>query len=155
MVEELLGTVGQHPFPHGSEVRLVITGRGQSPSPTGSRNLLECHAVARGPVSASPSPTTQATEAGGNVTITTGLVDTSSTPTLLGRRQIDVGHMITHRFAFDDFMAEYDLFAEPASTGARSRSSCRNRTASARGRGVARQPPGNVQDPYRRSNPGR
>src|ERR1039458_7033240 len=32
-----------------------------APSVAGSRNLLECHAVARGPVSASPSPTTQAT----------------------------------------------------------------------------------------------
>jgi hypothetical protein len=32
-----------------------------APSPAGSRNLLECQAVASGPVSASPSPTTQAT----------------------------------------------------------------------------------------------
>ena len=31
-----------------------------APSVLGLRNLLECQAVARGPVSASPSPTTQA-----------------------------------------------------------------------------------------------
>ena len=31
-----------------------------APSVTGLRNLLECQAVASGPVSASPSPTTQA-----------------------------------------------------------------------------------------------
>ena len=31
-----------------------------APSVMGFRNLLECHAAARGPVSASPSPTTQA-----------------------------------------------------------------------------------------------
>jgi alcohol dehydrogenase len=56
-----------------------------------------------------------------NVTITTGLVDTSSIPTLLGMLgagQIDVSHMITHRFSFDDFMAAYDVFADPAGTGA-------------------------------------
>jgi alcohol dehydrogenase len=56
-----------------------------------------------------------------NLTITTGLVDTSSTPTLLGMLgagQIDVSHMITHRFSFDDFLAAYDVFAEPARTGA-------------------------------------
>jgi len=56
-----------------------------------------------------------------NVTITTGLVDTYSTPnllTMLGAGQLDVGHMITHRFALDDFMAAYDVFAKPAETGA-------------------------------------
>jgi alcohol dehydrogenase len=56
-----------------------------------------------------------------DVTITTGLVDTSSTPTLLrmlGAGQIDVGHMITHRFAFDDFMEAYDVFEDPSRTGA-------------------------------------
>ena len=31
-----------------------------APSVTGLRNLLLCHAAANGPVSASPSPTTQA-----------------------------------------------------------------------------------------------
>ncbi|MEJ3748931.1 zinc-dependent alcohol dehydrogenase family protein [Actinomycetes bacterium KLBMP 9797] len=56
-----------------------------------------------------------------NVTITTGLVDTFSTPDLLrmlGAGQLDVGHMITHRFALDDFMAAYEVFAKPAETGA-------------------------------------
>src|SRR5205814_6659145 len=36
-----------------------------APSVSGLRNLLECHAVASGPVSASPSPTTQATTRSG------------------------------------------------------------------------------------------
>lgn len=56
-----------------------------------------------------------------NVTITTGLVDTSSTPTLLGMLgagQLDVSHMITHRFGFDDFLSAYDVFADPTATGA-------------------------------------
>jgi alcohol dehydrogenase len=56
-----------------------------------------------------------------NVTITTGLVDAYSTPTLLqmlGAGQLDVSKMITHRFGLDDFMAAYDVFAEPARTGA-------------------------------------
>ncbi|MDG4786690.1 zinc-dependent alcohol dehydrogenase family protein [Micromonospora sp. WMMD1102] len=58
---------------------------------------------------------------GRNVTITTGLVDTYSTPdllTMLGAGQLDVGHMITHRFPLDDFMAAYDVFGRPAETGA-------------------------------------
>jgi alcohol dehydrogenase len=56
-----------------------------------------------------------------NVTITTGLVDTYSTPTLLrmlGAGQLDVSKMVTHRFTFDEFMTAYDVFADPASTGA-------------------------------------
>lgn len=56
-----------------------------------------------------------------NVTITTGLVDTYSTPNLLkmlSAGQLDVGHMITHRFGLDEFMAAYDVFAKPAETGA-------------------------------------
>jgi alcohol dehydrogenase len=56
-----------------------------------------------------------------NVTITTGLVDTYSTPsllTMLGSGQLDVGLMITHRFGLDDFMNAYDVFAKPAETGA-------------------------------------
>ena len=36
-----------------------------TPSVTGSRNLFECQAVASGPVSASPSPTTAATSSSG------------------------------------------------------------------------------------------
>jgi len=56
-----------------------------------------------------------------NITITTGLVDTYSTPTLLrmlGAGQLDVGHMVTHRFPFDDFIEAYDVFSSPATTGA-------------------------------------
>jgi alcohol dehydrogenase len=56
-----------------------------------------------------------------NITITTGLVDTYSTPTLLkmlGAGQLDVGDMITHRFGFDDFVDAYRTFADAAHTGA-------------------------------------
>jgi alcohol dehydrogenase len=56
-----------------------------------------------------------------DVTITTGLVDTYSTPTLLsmlGAGQLDVSKMVTHRFSFDEFMTAYDVFADPAGTGA-------------------------------------
>lgn len=56
-----------------------------------------------------------------NITITTGLVDTFSTPRLLDMLvagQLDLGHMVTHRFDLDEFMQAYDVFADPASTGA-------------------------------------
>jgi alcohol dehydrogenase len=56
-----------------------------------------------------------------NVTITTGLVDTYSTPTLLRlltSKQIDAQRFITHRFGFDEFMRAYDVFAGAAETGA-------------------------------------
>ncbi len=56
-----------------------------------------------------------------NLTITTGLVDTYSTPTLLAMLaagQLDVGHMVTHRFGMDDFLAAYDVFSRPGQTGA-------------------------------------
>ncbi|HEX6499428.1 MAG TPA: zinc-dependent alcohol dehydrogenase family protein [Micromonosporaceae bacterium] len=56
-----------------------------------------------------------------DVTITTGLVDTYSTPTLLrmlAAGHLDVGHMITHRFRLDDMMQAYDMFGDPARTGA-------------------------------------
>jgi alcohol dehydrogenase len=56
-----------------------------------------------------------------NVTITTGLVDTYSTPTLLKLirgGQLDPGPFVTHHFALDDFEAAYDVFARPADTGA-------------------------------------
>jgi alcohol dehydrogenase len=56
-----------------------------------------------------------------NVTITTGLVDTYSTPTLLkmlAAGQLDVGQMVTHRFGLDEFMEAYDVFSRPARTGA-------------------------------------
>ncbi|GAA3336560.1 hypothetical protein GCM10020358_09370 [Amorphoplanes nipponensis] len=56
-----------------------------------------------------------------NVTITTGLVDTYSTPKLLGMLvagQLDTGHMVTHRFPLEEIMQAYDAFSRPAQTGA-------------------------------------
>ena len=56
-----------------------------------------------------------------NVTITTGLVDTYSTPTLLRlieNHQINPGLFATHQFELDDFMEAYDVFARAADTGA-------------------------------------
>jgi alcohol dehydrogenase len=55
-----------------------------------------------------------------DVTITTGLVDTYSTPTLLRLigHQLHVGRLVTHQFAMDDFLAAYDTFARAADTGA-------------------------------------
>jgi alcohol dehydrogenase len=56
-----------------------------------------------------------------NVTITTGLVDTSSTPTLLRLTQggqIEPQRFITHHFGFDQFEEAYDVFARAADTGA-------------------------------------
>jgi alcohol dehydrogenase len=56
-----------------------------------------------------------------DITITTGLVDTYSTPTLLrllAGRQIDAGRFVTHRFALGDFIEAYDVFGRAADTGA-------------------------------------
>jgi alcohol dehydrogenase len=55
-----------------------------------------------------------------DVTITTGLVDTYSTPTLLRLigRQLDVKRFVTHHFQMNDFVAAYDTFARAADTGA-------------------------------------
>jgi alcohol dehydrogenase len=56
-----------------------------------------------------------------NVTITTGLVDTYSTPTLLRlvtSKQLDSSRFITHRFGLEEFMTAYDVFARAADTGA-------------------------------------
>ena len=56
-----------------------------------------------------------------DVTITTGLVDTSSTPTLLklvAAHQVDVTPFVTHHFALGDFIAAYDVFGRAAETGA-------------------------------------
>jgi alcohol dehydrogenase len=56
-----------------------------------------------------------------NITITTGLVDTSSTPTLLrlvASGQIDAGRFVTHRFGLDEFNAAYDVFGRAAETSA-------------------------------------
>lgn len=56
-----------------------------------------------------------------NVTITTGLVDTYSTPTLLQlvtSHQVDAGKFVTHHFTMDAFLDAYDTFARAADTGA-------------------------------------
>ncbi|MEO5724468.1 MAG: zinc-dependent alcohol dehydrogenase family protein [Ilumatobacteraceae bacterium] len=55
------------------------------------------------------------------VTITTGLVDTYSTPTLLRLAtggQLDTSQFVTHQFAMDDMIEAYDTFARAADTGA-------------------------------------
>jgi alcohol dehydrogenase len=56
-----------------------------------------------------------------DVTITTGLVDTYSTPTLLRlieNHQINAGLFATHHFELDGFMEAYDVFGRAAETGA-------------------------------------
>ncbi len=56
-----------------------------------------------------------------NLTITTGLVDTYSTPTLLdmiAAGRLDPGRFVTHRFALHDMAAAYETFSDPQATGA-------------------------------------
>src|ERR1019366_2125286 len=56
-----------------------------------------------------------------NITITTGLVDAYSTPTLLrllASHHINAGRFITHRFALEEIDQAYDVFARAADTGA-------------------------------------
>jgi len=56
-----------------------------------------------------------------NVTITTGLVDTYTTPTLLrlvASRQIDSARFVTHRFGLDQVLDAYDAFSRAGETGA-------------------------------------
>jgi alcohol dehydrogenase len=56
-----------------------------------------------------------------DVTITTGLVDTASTPMLLSMLQagrLDVSRMVTHRFGFGEVPEAYDLFDDPVGSGA-------------------------------------
>ncbi|MEU4295711.1 alcohol dehydrogenase catalytic domain-containing protein, partial [Kribbella sp. NPDC026596] len=56
-----------------------------------------------------------------NVTITTGLVDTSSTPRLLAMLaagRLELPGLITHRFGLDEMQDAYDVFSRPADTGA-------------------------------------
>ena len=58
---------------------------------------------------------------GRDVTITTGLVDTYSTPTLLrlgASHQLDVSKFVTHHFEMSEMMEAYDTFAKAADTGA-------------------------------------
>ena len=52
-----------------------------------------------------------------NVTITTRLVDTVTTPLLLNLLQagrLDPKPLVTHRFAMADFMKAYDVFGDAA-----------------------------------------
>ena len=56
-----------------------------------------------------------------DVTITTGLVDTYSTPTLLRlvtSGQLDAKPFVTHHFSLDEFMEGYDTFRRASETGA-------------------------------------
>jgi alcohol dehydrogenase len=56
-----------------------------------------------------------------DVTITTGLVDTYSTPTLLrlvAAHQIEAGRFATHHFDLPDFIEAYDVYERAADTGA-------------------------------------
>lgn len=56
-----------------------------------------------------------------NVTIRTGLVDTSSTPrllTLLESGAVDAGRFVTHHFPMTEVLEAYDTFARAAETGA-------------------------------------
>ncbi|MET7597737.1 alcohol dehydrogenase catalytic domain-containing protein [Streptomyces sp. NPDC005496] len=56
-----------------------------------------------------------------NVTITTGLVDTSSTPTLLrmaAAGRLPTAQLVTHTFPLDRMEEAYDVFARAADTGA-------------------------------------
>ena len=56
-----------------------------------------------------------------DVTITTGLVDTSSTPRLLSMLasgRLAMPGLITHRFGLDEMQDAYDVFSRAAETGA-------------------------------------
>jgi alcohol dehydrogenase len=56
-----------------------------------------------------------------NITITTGLVDTYSTPTLLrlvAEGRLDPRPFATHRFALDEILDAYQVFADAAKTNA-------------------------------------
>ena len=56
-----------------------------------------------------------------NLTITTGLVDTSSTPTLLRllvSGQIDVAHFVTQHLGLQELETAYDVFSRAGETGA-------------------------------------
>jgi alcohol dehydrogenase len=56
-----------------------------------------------------------------DITITTGLVDTYSTPTLLrlvAAHQIDASRFVTHRFKLGQFLDAYDIFEAAGDSGA-------------------------------------
>jgi alcohol dehydrogenase len=56
-----------------------------------------------------------------NVTITMGLVDTYSTPTLMSLMRsgmVDAGQFITHHYLMNEMLEAYDTFADAGQTGA-------------------------------------
>ena len=56
-----------------------------------------------------------------DITITTGLVDASSTPTLMrlvATGQLDAAQFVTHRFDLDEFEKAYEVFSDAASSAA-------------------------------------
>ena len=56
-----------------------------------------------------------------DVTITTGLVDTRTTPLLLrllSEGRLDVGALCTHRYGLDEMQDAYDVFSQAGETGA-------------------------------------
>jgi alcohol dehydrogenase len=56
-----------------------------------------------------------------NLTVTTGLVDTYSTPTLLrlvASHQLNAEQFVSHHFEFDQMLEAYDIFGRAAETGA-------------------------------------
>ena len=56
-----------------------------------------------------------------NITITTGLVDAYSTPTLLKlltSHQLDAAKFVTHHFGLNEFDQAYDVFSRAADTSA-------------------------------------
>ncbi len=56
-----------------------------------------------------------------DITVTTGLVDTYSTPTLLrlvASGQLEPSKLITHRFGFDDFGEAYEVLSHAGESGA-------------------------------------
>ena len=56
-----------------------------------------------------------------NITITTRLVDTTTTPMLLksvGSGRLQSQKLVTHRFALEDIMQAYDTFEHAAREGA-------------------------------------
>jgi alcohol dehydrogenase len=56
-----------------------------------------------------------------DVTITTGLVDTRTTPLLLrllSEGKLDVGALCTHRYGIDEMQDAYDVFSRAGETGA-------------------------------------
>jgi alcohol dehydrogenase len=56
-----------------------------------------------------------------NITITTGLVDTNTTPTLLrmvAAGRLDAARFVTHTFALTEMEQAYEVFSKPQETGA-------------------------------------